>query len=177
MTGKTKYHYPGISGTSLAELMVAVTITSMIVLSVSTFFARGVDFFRVTEAKISIQRDARQCLGMMNKYLRQARAGTVVIDRLDSSQPPYSRIFFSTIKGETICYYQDITNLYQSVTRGTQSHTNLLSANLQNICFTYPKTNDQTIMHISICFVKIPHPYIKGAKALQLSVEKVRIMN
>ena len=169
---KTNY-----SGLTLAELMVAVTITAMMIVGIATFFGKGIDFFRVMEAKVSIQRDARHCLSLMNRYLRQARTTTVQIDRYNNDQPPYSQITFDTIKGENITYYQYITDLYQVVTEGGNTHTNILSRNLQNVAFTYPKTDDDSILQISICMVKVPHPYIKGAKALQLSVEKVRIMN
>jgi prepilin-type N-terminal cleavage/methylation domain-containing protein len=175
---KIKTFWDSEKGLTLAELMIAVTITSIIVVGVSTFFSRGIDFFRITEAKVSIQRDARQGLGMMNKYLRQAKANTILISRLNNNQPPYSLIYFETIKGEKIVYYQDTTKLYQVVSKSTSVvHKDLLSDNLQTISFAYPKTDDDSIIHISICLVKIPHPYIKGAKALQLSVEKVRIMN
>lgn len=165
-------------GITLAELLVSVVIMGFMMLGVSTFFSRGIDFFRVTEAKVSVQRDARHCLETMNRYLRQAKATSVVLKRYNTSQPPYSMVEFKTIKGDTIKYYQNITSLYQEVTNvNGYTHRNLLSDNLQSLAFAYPQTTDSTLLHISICLVKIPHPYIKGAKALQLSVEKVRIMN
>lgn len=173
---KVKFKKP--HGFTLAEVSVSLVVISMIMIGVNTFLSKGIDFFRIAEAKTFVQRDARQCLKLINKYLRMAKASTVVISRENIDNPPYSKIYFETVKGDIITYYQSTTKLFQSVGKSTDTfHTNLLTDNLQNISFIYPRTDDDSILHISICLVKIPHPYIKGAKALQLSVEKVRIMN
>lgn len=166
------------SGLTLVELMVASTIIAIIMVGISTFFTQGINFFRVSQAKLDVQRDARSALDNINRQLRQAKASTIVIDRKDTAQPPYSRIYFETIRGKYVTFYQDVTSLYQLVgDTPTGGHKNLLSDNLETISFTYPQTDDDTILHVSLCMVKVPHPYIKGAKALQLSIAKVRVMN
>ena len=165
-------------GISLIELMTVVTIMGIISLGVVLFSSKAMHFFRLTEAKIEVQRDARICLNIMNKQIKQAKASTIVIDKLNTSQPPYSRIYFETIKGTTVQYYQDGTELKQAVTKpGGATKVSILTKNLRYVFFVYPRTDNDSILHISICLEKIPYPYVKGAKALQLSVEKVRIMN
>ena len=132
---------------------------------------------RLIIAKIDIQREARVSLSIMNKELRQAVKSSITISRNNSSQPPYSKVTFETIKGSTVSYYQQGTVLYQEIYDGNKHFVSKLSENLRFVHFIYPRTDDDGIMQVSACFEKIPFPYVVGAKALQVSIEKVRIMN
>lgn len=164
-------------GWTLVELLLTIVIFSIITLGTSTFMTQGIRNLRLVIAKIDIQREARLSLSIMNKELRQAIKSTVVVSRHNSSQPPYSKIVFETVKGTTVTYYQDGTNLYQEIYDGNKHFVTVLSKNLRYVHFVYPRTDDDGIIQVSACFEKIPYPYVVGAKALQVSIEKVRIMN
>lgn len=164
-------------GWTLVELLLTVIIFSIITLGTSTFMTQGIRNMRLVIAKIDIQREARISLSIMSKELRQAVKDTIVISRYNSSQPPYSKVTFETIKGSTISYYQNGIILYQEIYDGDKHFVTKLSKNLRFVHFIYPRTDDEGIMQVSACFEKIPFPYVVGAKALQVSIEKVRIMN
>lgn len=166
------------AGWTLVELLIVVTIMSIIMVGISTFFNRALYFVRLIQAKTDVQRDARMILSKINRELRQAKASSVVIDRLNSDMPPYSRIRFETIKGSTMCYYQDGTTLLFQESRGDFTFTpRKLTENLRYIAFVYQRTDNNKVIHISICLEKVPYLYVPGTKALQVAVEEVRIMN
>jgi prepilin-type N-terminal cleavage/methylation domain-containing protein len=165
------------SGWTLVELLLTIMIFSIITLGTSTFMTQGIRNMRLVIARIDIQREARISLSIMNKELRQAVQDTIVISRQNALQPPYSKITFETIKGSTVSYYQDGIVLYQEVWNGNKHFVAKLSENLRFVHFVYPRTDDSGIIQVSACFEKIPFPYVTGAKALQVSIEKVRIMN
>ena len=157
-------------GVTLIEMMITVAILGIIVAGFTSLLTYFTKFRRLNTARIEIQRDARNSLSWMNKQLRQGKSSTVVIDQA-SGESPWSRIYFETIKGKQIYYYQDGNKLYQTINGVTSS----MAENLRSIRFTYPSTDDSAIIGISICFEKAT--YEGGTKALQLSIEKVRIMN
>ncbi|MBU2568314.1 MAG: prepilin-type N-terminal cleavage/methylation domain-containing protein [Elusimicrobia bacterium] len=166
------------SGLTLTELVMAVAIFSLIILGVQTFFSQGITQIRLIIAKIDIQREARANLSLMNKELRQAVASSIVISRENANQPPYSKIMFETIKGTTVYYYQEGVKLYQDVyTDNSAIRRKFLAENLRFVHFVFPKSDDDSILQVSACFEKIPYPYVTGIRALQVSIEKVRIMN
>jgi len=126
-------------------------------------------FYYLHTAKIEIQRDARDCLDTINRFLRQASATSVVIDQV-AGQPPYSRIAFSLPSGGNMEFYQKGTYLYQ-----VGSSTNTISGNVEFIAFTYPRTDDPTIISVALTMEK--STFEGRLKALELSIEKVRVMN
>ena len=158
-------------GYTLVEIMIGVAILGILGAVVTNLFIGGVRFWRLSIAKSEIQRDARTYLDAIGRTLRQAQASTVTIDRLNSSQPAYSRISFTTIQGKSMAYYQNGIRLCQLINGSTY----YLADNLRNIYFTFPRTDDADIVSISLCFEKAT--YTGGTKALHLSVEKIRIMN
>ncbi|MEM4368546.1 MAG: type II secretion system protein [Candidatus Anstonellales archaeon] len=165
-------------GVTIVELLIVVVMMSIITLGISTFFHQGLNFVRLIQAKIEVQRDARTILSMITRKLREAKSSTVVISRLDASNPPYSKISFTTIEDEEITYYQDGTRLMFQLKKGSTSFTpKKLTENLRYVHFVYQRTDNSKILHISVCLEKIPYPYVAGAKALQVSIEQVRIMN
>ena len=50
-----------------------------------------------------------------------------------------------------------------------------ITGNLRYIAFTYPRSDDPTIISVAVTMEKAT--YEGGTKALELSIEKVRIMN
>ncbi|MBI4054712.1 MAG: prepilin-type N-terminal cleavage/methylation domain-containing protein [Elusimicrobia bacterium] len=156
-------------GYTLTELMLVVAILGVLAMIGPRIYIGVTRFFRLTQARVEIQREARGALDLINRNLRQARASMVVIDQI-SGQPPYSRIEFTQAGGKTMKFYQQEKSLYL-VDVGTRA----LTENLRYIAFTYPRTDDDQIVSVSVTLEK--ETYEGGAKALQLSVEKVRIMN
>lgn len=150
--------------------MLAVTIMGIVFGLFPTFFIQMTQLQKQTEARLGIQRDARIGLDLINRFLREASASSVVIDRY-GTQPFYSRITFTGVDGVWRRFYQDGKNLNMVVSGSTKT----ISENLLYLAFTYPETEDDNIISVSITTEKAT--YQEGTKNLQLSVEKVRVMN
>jgi len=156
-------------GFTLTELMMVIAILGIVVMGGPKLIVNMVRFYQLHSAKMEIQRDARASLDTINRYLRQAQAASVTIDQV-SGKPPYSRITFATVEGQGMSFYQKGSDLYQ-----VAQSTNVISSNLRYIGFTYPRTDDPTIISVAVTMEKAT--YQGGSKALELSVQKVRVMN
>jgi hypothetical protein len=128
------------------------------------------NFFLMTSARYEIQRDARTTLDTMNRYLRQAKANTIVIDT-PSGQGPYSRVRFRHVDGRYMEFRQSGSSLIQVI----DSKVSTISKNLVYIAFTYPRTDDPTIVSVSITMGKSIQ--LGRRKVLELTIQKVRVMN
>ncbi|MBI5573097.1 MAG: hypothetical protein HY919_00910 [Elusimicrobia bacterium] len=168
---KPNFHFPNlpISGFTIVELMINVVTISIIAGALSALFFKWIQLWYLSSAKAEIQRDARTCVSAVDKHLRQATASSVVIDRYDSNQPPYSRLFF-TKAGQQFIYYQKGQEFYEVI-----NSTKTIAKCVRCVQFIYPETADDSIIAMSIAFEK--KTYSSQTKALQLSVAKVRIMN
>lgn len=164
-------------GVTLVELMIVVAIIGIVSAVSSNYLVNITRFFRLSQARIEIQRDARRCIDLINRNMRQASASTVTIKSYNSSQPPWSMIEFTDIKGTQWKFYQLGTKFYMSVKKTTDPSfkTQAIAENLRSLIFAYPRFDNDKIISVSICFEKTT--YEGRAKALQMSVEKVRIMN
>jgi prepilin-type N-terminal cleavage/methylation domain-containing protein len=157
------------SGFTLMESLMVAAIIGVVVLIGPKVMVNLVRFYNLHTAKIEIQRDARVALDLINRLLRQGKSYTVVIDQA-TNQPPYSRISFETVSGEDVTFYQKGTELFI-----VNPSTVAISKNLRYIAFTYPRSDDPTIVSVAITMEKAT--YQGGKKALELSIEKVRVMN
>jgi Tfp pilus assembly protein PilW len=157
------------AGYTLVEAMIVCAIIGMVVVAAPTLFTQVYKFYQLHNAKVEIQRDARAALDIINRFLRQAKSYTVVVDQI-SGQPPFSRISFTTIEGQNMIFYQSGNTLYQ-----VAQSTTAISQNLHYIAFTYPRTDDPTIISVAMTMEK--NTYQGLYKALELSIEKVRIMD
>jgi prepilin-type N-terminal cleavage/methylation domain-containing protein len=157
------------NGWTMIELMIVIGIVGIIAFAAPAMFTQLTRFYQLHNAKVEIQRDARAALDIMNRFLRQAQGYTVVIDQV-TGQPPFSRITFTTIEGQGMQFYQSGTNLYE-----VGRSTTVISKNLHYIAFTYPRSDDPSIISVAITMEK--STYQTMYKALELSIEKVRIMN
>ena len=158
------------SGYTLSEAMITVAIVGILAAVGSPLLVKTTNFWRQTTARNSIQRDVRASLDIIDRFCRQAQAGTVVVDQV-TGQPPFSRISFTSIQGQQVSFYQSGNKLFMTLA-GKQS---VLSYNIAFIAFTYPRTDDTSI--ISVAITAQSPTYLGGTKALQLSIQKVRIMN
>jgi prepilin-type N-terminal cleavage/methylation domain-containing protein len=165
------------NGFTLTELMVTTIVIGLLTIVVSSFLIGGLKFYRLSTAKGEIQRNARNTIDIINRNLRQAQGDTITISRYDTSQPFFSKIEFTDINGNKNRFYQLRDKLFVGKKpSGAASWTdNQFADSLRVLTFAYPRTDDDTIVSVSLCFEKAT--YQGATKALQLSVEKVRIMN
>ncbi len=162
-------------GFSLTELMIVIALLGVMMGIGPALILNMMKFWWVQTARAEVQRDARASLDIINRNIRQATSSTVQITSRPS-QPPYSWIQFSITKGTgpalgNYAYYQEGKDL-KFMKNGS---TGTLATNLRYVAFTYPRTDDQGIISVSLTFEK--STYSGYTKALQLSIEKVRIMN
>lgn len=168
MVGKKRKGY------TLMEMMMTVAIIGIVISFSAPLMYQATNFWKLTSARYAIQRDVRTSLDMINRFARQAQSATVVIDNA-SGQPPASRIQFqyTNTAGDTVpvSFYQSGKKLYMS----NNGRVSLLSEYLAYIAFTYPRSDDISI--ISVAMTMQSPTYRGGKKALQLSIQKVRVMN
>lgn len=165
----TRFRRARRAGYTLTELMMVVAILGILSTVGATMLTQVVRFFSMNQARVEIQRDARAVFDLMARNLRQAQASTIVIDQL-SGQPPYSRVSFTKESGDAISFYQQGKTLYL-VDGGTKT----LCGNVRFLSFTFPRTDDDNLLSISLTLEKTT--YNQQAKALQLSVEKIKVHN
>jgi len=161
-------------GYTLVEMMIVVAIVGTLFAVVSPLMLQMTNFWRLTSARYTIQRDVRASLSTINRFTRQAQAATVTIDNI-SGQPPSSRLQFQYTNADgntvTVMFYQLGNKLYMS----NNGNISVLSSSLAYVAFTYPRSEDTSI--ISVAMTMQSPTYLGGKKALQLSIQKVRIMN
>lgn len=157
-------------GYTLTEAMLTVAIVGVLAMVAVPLLVNTTNFWRQTTARNDIERDVRVSLDVINRMVRQAQKSTVTVDQV-SGQPPFSRITFTTIDGRIISFYQTGSILYQKF----GDSISVLSRNVGFIAFSYPRTDDTTI--ISVALTAQAATYRGGSKALQLSIQKVRVMN
>ena len=166
----------GRKGHTLAEMMVVVAILGILA-TVGPPLMTGVqNFFLMTTARYEIQRDARQSLDIINRFLREAYQTSIVIDT-PAGQGPYSHITFSLVDGRQIQFQQSGKQLIQKVTNAARTSTNVstLTNDLIYIAFTFPHTDDTSIVSVAITMGK--NIQLGRQKVLELSIQKVRVMN
>jgi len=147
-----------------------VLIISVIAGSLPQLIRQVYRFYVINNLNSELQQEARIIMEFITKDLRQAQNITITIDSL-SGQPHYSRAGFTTIKNNSVTYYQNGRNLIQTV--GSRRKT--LTKNLYYVSFTFPQSYDMTI--ISVSFTLEKYLYEMQYKALHMASEKVRIMN
>lgn len=159
-------------GYTLIEIMLVVAIMGTIASVAPLFFTRVYELFTMTSTKMEIQRDVRAALDIINKNLRQASIDSITIDKESSLQPPYSKISFRKAGGSmTMSYYQEGNKLIM----GRDGAARTLTENLSFISFTFPQSDDMSIISISLTVEKRAARGQK--KAIHVAIEKVRIMN
>lgn len=161
----------GSPGFTLTEAMMTVAIVGIVSVVVGNIFIYVTRFYRQATARSDIQRNARVSLDVMQRRISEAKGRTITIDRLNSSQPHYSRISFTSVEGPTISFYQEGTSLKQAV----GSSTTTLAGDLRLMTISYPQSDNAKLLSLGLAFEKAT--FEGGSKSLQLSLEKVRIQN
>jgi len=157
-------------GYTLTEMMMVVAIIGILATVMPTMMTQMQNFFMMTSARYEIQRDARTTLDTVNRYMRQAVATTVVMDT-PVGQGPFSRIRFRHIDGRYMEFRQQGSKLIQVI----DTAQSVVSNNLIYIAFTYPHTDDISIVSVSITMGKSIQ--LGRRKVLELTIQKIRVMN
>lgn len=153
----------------MVELMMATGIIGLIAMMSAPLLIHTQRFFLMNKARVEIQRDARSCMANITRRIRQARSSTVVISQMPG-QPNYSRIAFTDISNRPVMYYQSGSTLYE-----VSGSTKTLSQNIRFMTFFFPRTDDMTIVSVSMTFEK--RSFEGKTKALHVASERVRIMD
>jgi uncharacterized protein (TIGR02599 family) len=158
------------NGFTLVELLIVVGIVGALALVTPPLITSTTKFFILSRTKIELQREARAAMYIITRELRQAQSNTIAIDR-SGSQPYYSRIRFTKIQGQAVTVYQNGSSLIYI--QGTNPAT--LTSNLAYMAFTFPQSDDMTILSVSMTLQK--QIYGGAFKALHMASERVRVMN
>ena len=158
------------AGYSAAELMVVVAIMGIIAGTGPVLMINLQNFFINTTARNDIQRDIRHSIDIIHRMLRQGKLSTIVIDT-PAGQGPYSRVQL-TLVDERACAFRQTGKKLIMTLAGTET---VLSKNLAYIGFTFPRSDDPSIMSVSLTMSK--DIQLGKKKVLELSVQKVRVMN
>lgn len=157
-------------GYTLVELLLVVAIVGIISSVGPLMLTQLQNFYLMTTARSEIERDARNSLDLINRMLRQGVDGTIVIDT-PSSQGPYSRIRFRHVDGRYIEFRQSGNNLISVI----DSNSSTVSSNLVYLAFTVPRTDNPTIISVSMTMGKAIQ--LGRRKVLELTIQQVRVMN
>ena len=152
------------------EAMLVVAIVGTVSAMGSGLFLRMYQFFNQTDARTDVQRELRVILDNMDRDIRAASAATISVTEA-SNQPPYSQIAFTTVAGTAVSYSQS----GHTLTRIAGNAHSVLTKNLQYIAFSYPQTDINTVVSISVTLQKAT--YSGRTTALQMAISKVRVMN
>ena len=159
-----------VKGYTLIEIMIVVAIMSVVTALVSPLLTNMTSFWRLTQARTLIQRDARVSMDLMNRAIRQAQSSTIVLSNYPN-QPPYSEISFTDVKGNFVSFYQEGNYLYEKF----NTTVSMMTKNLEFVSFTFPDSSDPGILSVAMTTQK--STYLGRSKALELSIAEVRVMN
>lgn len=162
-------------GFTLTELLIVSACVGVVGMIAAALFTHVSRFDRQVSARQQIQRDARVSLSSIERDVAQARGRTIVIDREDSAQPPYSRLTFSSHDGRTVTFYQKGTTLYRRVVRSGTTSRSIVATGLRQLLFTYPRSENSALVAISATFERSTS--VSGRKSLQLAMSRVRVQN
>src|SRR3989338_616048 len=153
-------------GYSLMELLLVVAILGILSTMGARLMIQVNRYFQLTVARTDLQKEARAAMYLISRNLRQAQAATIIIDRA-VGQPFYSRITFLKIQGGSVRYYQNGNQLVQTVDGRNQ----ILTKNLRYLAFSFPRSDDLSIVSVSMTLEKATYQGKK--KALQMASERV----
>lgn len=181
--------YSSRRGYSLIEIMMVVTILGIIGSVGGLLFKQLQTFYMTVNARDIVQRDDRVSLEIMDRFIRQAQKSTICIDSPGASSPCacmgglataggyWSRICFTTIDGRSLRFYANGSTLTMSLkpSGGAVYDTTNLSRNLCYLAFSFPNTNDPSIINVALATSQAVQ--LSKQNVLAMSIQKVRVMN
>ena len=159
------------AGFTLIEAMLTVAIVGIVISLSATLMIQGNRYFQLTKARADLQKEARGIMYVITREVRQAQSNTIVISRSSNSQPYYSQITFTKQQGTAMVFFQNGNQLRQQ----WGNHTVTLSKNLQYLAFSFPRSDDMTIISVSMTLETLI--YQGQQKALHMASEKVQVMD
>lgn len=164
-------------GVTLMEMLIVVGIVSTLFAVAAPILLQANRQFIMIRTKLELQQEARGIMYVLTRALRQAQVETIVIGRANTSQPYYSKIQFtteqssSTVVSNSFVFQQEGTVLYQVFGSGKR----VLTRNLNYLAFSFPRTDDMSMISVSLTLQK--NIYEGRTKALHMASEKVHVMN
>ncbi|MCX5784496.1 MAG: prepilin-type N-terminal cleavage/methylation domain-containing protein [Elusimicrobia bacterium] len=158
-------------GVTLTEMMIVVAIVSAVFAIAAPMFLQINRTFIMNRTRIELQQEARAVMYVVTRTLRQAQSDTISIDRVNTSQPFYSKITFTKQQGTTLVFQQEGVYLYQVFGTGKRA----LSKNLKYLEFSLTRSDDMGIISVSLTLEK--NMFEGRKKAFHMASEKVRVMN
>lgn len=159
------------AGFTLIEAMLTVAIVGILATVGARLLIQVNRYYMMTKTRVELQREARSIMYVVSRSLHQAQSNTISIDRASATQPFYSKISFIKIQGDTMTFEQNGKNFVQIA----GSKTTTLSRNVRYLAFTFPRSDDLTIISVSLTLEQ--DIYEGQTKALHMASEKVRVMN
>ncbi|NNN04691.1 MAG: hypothetical protein HKL90_02195 [Elusimicrobia bacterium] len=153
------------------EAMLVVAILGILASVGANMLIQANRYFIMAKTRSDLQKEARAAMYVMIRELRQAKSNTIVIDRVAAAQPFFSRITFTKLQGETLTFEQVGNDLIK--VNGTGQV--ILSKNLAYLAFTFPRSDDMTI--VSVAMTLQESIYQGRTKALHMASEQVQVMN
>ena len=178
------------AGFTLMEAMLSVAIVGIVSGLGATLLLQANRYFVLGKARADLQKEARGIMYIMTRELRQAQNSTILISRASNSQPYYSRINFTKQQGTVVTLYQNgnllclatkasaftLTQGGQPVCRTSGGGVaTTLTKNLRYLAFTFPRSDDMTILSVSMTIQT--SIYQGKTKALHMASENVRVMD
>jgi prepilin-type N-terminal cleavage/methylation domain-containing protein len=166
-------------GYTLAELLIASAILAVIFSLGSNLLIKVNTFFKISIAKVEVQRDVRALMELMTREIRDAQASTVSLSRLNASQPPYSYIQFDALPGYRGRFWQDGQKLIMEkialLPGGPSQPPTVMSKDLRSLMFLYPSTDNPNLLTILITLEK--RDGTGRTQSVQLGGETIRLLN
>ena len=157
-------------GWTLTELAITSAVIGIVALLAPQIISQSTKIFVLGKAKLELQREARAAMYLITRELRQAESNSIIIDQING-QPYYSRIRFTKVQNVNVTIAQTGSNL--QLTIGNDITT--LSKNLAYLAFTFPRSDDLTIVSVSLTLQE--QIYNGLFKALHMASERVRVMD
>ena len=158
------------AGTTLTETLVMLAAVAILASAGAMLTIQVNRYFMSSTTRIDIQREARTVMYVITRELRQAAANSIVIDRANANQPPFSKITFN--KGSAAMTFQQNCAKLEQVAGGK---TQVLTKNLRFLAFSFPRSDELSIVSVSFTLSK---PIYQGqTKTLHMVSEKVKVMN
>jgi len=151
-------------------MLITVAIIGIVAMIAPQVINQTTKVFILGKAKLELQREARSTMYLLTREIRQAQANSVIIDQANS-QPYYSRIQFTKSQNTKVTIAQNGTQLVMTV----GNNITTLTKNLAYLVFTFPRSDDLTIVSVSITLQE--QIYGGAYKALHMASERVRVMD